>query len=81
MVGRSDSARIFRKELVDSGWSMEASARPIGVPSPTVLYLRVRFSGGHVSRHDGVARDTRDDDNTEDRDFAADVITRSEADI
>ena len=34
-----------------------------------------------MSRHDGVAGDTRDDNNTEDRDFAADVIMRSEADI
>ena len=70
MVGRSDSARILRKELVNSGWSMEASAQPISVLLLMVLYLCVRFSRGHVSRHDGVARDTQDDDNTEGRDFA-----------
>ena len=63
MVGRSDSARIFRKELVDSGWSMEAPASPISVSLPNGLHLRVGSCGAHVSRRGKVAEDTREEEN------------------
>ena len=74
MVNRSNSAKTSREDSADGGGPVGASASPISVPSPTGLFLRVEFCRVHVSRHDGVAEDTREEENILDREFAADII-------